>query len=95
MLPAKNRRRLVTRVIEEQALLKIPVLGLVLNRIGTDKGHNYYYYQGGYYYGARSDDEHDGATPDAAEFDEYGDDVPEWSVHSRDPRRLTVPRRAA
>ncbi|MDY0168391.1 MAG: polysaccharide biosynthesis tyrosine autokinase [Thermoguttaceae bacterium] len=95
MQPAKNRRRLVTRVIEEQALLKIPVLGLVLNRIGADEGHNYYYYQGGYYYGARSDDEHDGATPDAAEFDEYDDDVPEWSVHSRGSRHLTVPRRAA
>lgn len=67
MQPTKNRRRLVTRVIEEQALLKIPVLGLVLNRIGAEESHGYYYYQGGDYYGGHSDDE--GETVDQEEVE--------------------------
>ena len=35
--PAKNRRRLVTRVVERLGLMKIPVLGLVVNRTGSEE----------------------------------------------------------
>ncbi len=96
MQPAKNRRRLVTRVLEEQALLKIPVLGLVLNRIGTEDGHDYYYYQGGYYYGGRADEDHDANGSDGTEPDECeDDDAPRWHPQRRGSGQLTTPRRAA
>lgn len=95
MQPAKNRRRLVTRAVEEQNLLKIPVLGLVLNRIGDDENHDYYYYQGGEYYGGQSDDEYDMTASDASEPEESDRDAPSREVTSPGSRRLAVPRRAA
>ncbi len=49
--PDKNRRRLVMRVTEGLADLKIPLLGIVVNRIGSDKDRGYYGYSGGYGYG--------------------------------------------
>ena len=91
MQPTKNRRRLVTRVIEEQALLKIPVLGLVLNRIGAEESHGYYYYQGGDYYGGHSDDE--GETVDQEEVESGASD--EFAGWRCGPRQLIVPHRAA
>lgn len=42
--PAKNRRRLVIRVVENLALLKIPLLGIVINRIGSEQERGYYDY---------------------------------------------------
>ena len=52
--PAKNRRRLVTRVVERLGLMKIPVLGLVVNRTGSEEDHGYYgYHSYGYGYGVR------------------------------------------
>ena len=35
--PAKNRRRLVTQVVDRLGLMKIPLLGLVVNRSGSDE----------------------------------------------------------
>lgn len=50
--PAKNRRRLVTRVVERLAMMKIPVLGLVANRTGSEDEQGYYgYHSYGYGYG--------------------------------------------
>jgi capsular exopolysaccharide synthesis family protein len=49
--PAKNRRRLVTRVVESLLMLKIPLLGLVINRVGSDQDQGYYNYHSGYGYG--------------------------------------------
>jgi len=49
--PAKNRRRLLTRVVESLTLLKIPILGLVINRVGSDADKSYYGYHSGYGYG--------------------------------------------
>src|SRR5690606_21652044 len=46
--PDKNRRRAVVRAVEGLLSLRIPLLGLVLNRIGLDGNHGYY---GGYGYG--------------------------------------------
>jgi succinoglycan biosynthesis transport protein ExoP len=62
--PAKNRRRMVMRCVESFAVLRIPLLGVVVNRIGTAKDGGYYGYgYGGYYgyeyayrYGEDSDD---------------------------------------
>jgi succinoglycan biosynthesis transport protein ExoP len=49
--PAKNRRRLVIRLVENLAFLKIPVLGLVVNRVGSSGERGYYGYYSGYGYG--------------------------------------------
>ncbi len=50
--PVKNRRRLVTRVVERLGLMKIPLLGLVVNRTGSEAEHSYYgYHSYGYGYG--------------------------------------------
>jgi capsular exopolysaccharide synthesis family protein len=46
--PEKNRRRLVVRCVETYSLLKIPVLGVVLNRIGAEHGDGYYGYGSDY-----------------------------------------------
>ena len=49
--PAKNRRRLVIRCVEDFAVLKIPLLGVVVNRVGSEKDGSYYGYGYGGYYG--------------------------------------------
>jgi polysaccharide biosynthesis transport protein len=49
--PAKNRRRLVTRVVDGLAMMKIPLLGLVINRVGPDSDRGYYGYHSSYSYG--------------------------------------------
>ncbi len=45
--PAKNRRRTVTNCVESFSLMKIPLLGIVVNRV--DSGRDGYYGYGGYY----------------------------------------------
>ena len=49
--PAKNRRRAVMRCVDCLTMLKIPLLGLVVNRIGAEKEGGYYGYGYGGYYG--------------------------------------------
>jgi capsular exopolysaccharide synthesis family protein len=46
--PAKNRRRAVMRAVERLALMKIPILGLVVNRAGSKEDRGYYDYDYGY-----------------------------------------------
>jgi len=48
--PAKNRRRLVMRAVESLSMLKIPLLGLVINRVGSAQDRGYYSYHTGYGY---------------------------------------------
>jgi capsular exopolysaccharide synthesis family protein len=53
MQPVKNHRRVVTRVVERLNLMKITILGLVVNRTGSEEDHDYYgYHSYGYGYGA-------------------------------------------
>jgi polysaccharide biosynthesis transport protein len=50
--PARNRRRLVARVVERLAQLQIPILGAVVNHTGSSEEQAYYGYRGyGYGYG--------------------------------------------
>ena len=42
--PDKNRRRAVIRAVDGLLALRIPLLGLVLNRVGSDSDHGYYGY---------------------------------------------------
>ncbi len=51
VLPEKNRRRAVIRAAESFPLMGIKVLGIVVNRIGGDKGEGYCGYSYGYGYG--------------------------------------------
>jgi capsular exopolysaccharide synthesis family protein len=49
MRPAKNRRRLIVRVVEGLRTLKLPVLGVVINRVGSKEERGYYgYHESGY-----------------------------------------------
>ncbi|NQU22289.1 MAG: hypothetical protein HQ567_13490, partial [Candidatus Nealsonbacteria bacterium] len=40
--PEKNRRRMVIRAVESFAGLKIPLLGVVVNRVGSQGDRSYY-----------------------------------------------------
>jgi capsular exopolysaccharide synthesis family protein len=42
--PLKNQRRMVLRAVESFGMLKIPVIGLVANRVGVRAGSSYYGY---------------------------------------------------
>jgi len=83
--PDKNRRRLVTRAVESLLGLKIPLLGVVVNRVGSDNDSGYYGYSNGYGYGY-------GYTPD------YGADEEDELDAVVEPQQEVVeivPRRAA
>ncbi len=42
--PLKNQRRMVLRAVESFGMLKIPVIGMVANRVGDHAGSSYYGY---------------------------------------------------
>lgn len=48
--PEKNRRRMVTRVVRSLSALKLPLTGVVINRVGSEKEGGYYAYTDGYTY---------------------------------------------
>jgi len=62
--PHKNRRRLVVRAAESLAALKISLLGIVVNRVGSESDRGYYGYGYGYDYAAEygADEEKDGVA---------------------------------
>ncbi len=59
--PAKNRRRQVIRMVERYTMLKLPVLGMIVNAAGSETDDAYYnyhdYYNDGYGYYSPEDDE--------------------------------------
>jgi Mrp family chromosome partitioning ATPase len=60
--PAKNRRRQVMRVVERFTMLKLPMMGLIVNAAGSESEDAYYSYRDYYvdsygYYGAENDEE--------------------------------------
>jgi len=90
--PAKNPRRLVTRVVERLGMMKIPVLGLVVNRTGSEAEYGYYGYReygyryeygGSYGHDDNADESRSVPFADSEEFDD------------EEPRSLVVPRRVA
>ncbi len=62
--PAKNRRRMVMRAAEGLSILKIPLLGAVVNRVGAEHEGDYYGYGGGYGYGYREEERPPHSPPD-------------------------------
>jgi polysaccharide biosynthesis transport protein len=103
--PAKNRRRLVTRVVERLGMMKIPLLGLVGNRTGSDEEDGYYGYHGygygegyGYEYGTNYGHEEPVVTPENALTEEcvlFADDAWQDANDDEEPRAIIVPRRVA
>ncbi len=93
--PAKNRRRLVMRSVDGLAVHKIPLLGVVVNRVGSGKDGSYYGYgYGGYYgydyaykYGGDSDDGEDELELDVGAV--AGSGVSRLEIN--DQRRLDEP----
>jgi capsular exopolysaccharide synthesis family protein len=60
--PAKNHRRQVMRMVERFTMLKLPVLGLIVNAAGSESEDAYYSYRDYYvdsygYYGADDDED--------------------------------------
>jgi polysaccharide biosynthesis transport protein len=49
--PGKNRRRQVLRSVETLLAMKVPLLGIIVNRTGADDDSGYYGYSSGYGYG--------------------------------------------
>lgn len=96
--PAKNRRAMLTRLVDSFGLLRIPLLGVVVNRAAGEDDQGYYGYRSAYSYGYGY---------------QYGygqeADAPSESPEARQPRkrkaagseivedrpRLAVPRRVA
>ena len=96
--PAKNRRRLVTRVVERLDLMKIPVLGLIINRTGLKDDRGYYGYRGydGYEYGGGKGGHDDSAATESVAQEAC---VPFRKVGDRDDDEespaMVLPRRVA
>ncbi len=100
--PVKNRRRLVTRVVERLGLMKIPLLGLVVNRTGSEAERGYYgYHSYGYGYGYGYSEEYgheEGATPEKAGPQasvSFADGIGPDAENEEEPPALIVPRRVA
>ena len=103
--PAKNHRRLVMRSVDSLAVHKIPLLGVVVNRVGSGKDGGYYGYGDycgygyAYKYSGDSEDGDDEIEPDVAAVAS----TRVSSLGMNDPRRLDeappssgiVPRRVA
>jgi polysaccharide biosynthesis transport protein len=70
--PDKNRRRTVVRAVNGLLSLRIPLLGLVVNRVGSDNDRGYYGrdYGYGYGYGYNADDANN------EDVDPLDDDLP-------------------
>jgi len=92
----KNRRRGLLRVSERLSLLKIPLLGVVINRAGSERDRGYYGYHGygygyGYTYGYGDQNEEESSDRPGRGRTRSG---PSSSDQDR-PETLIVPRRVA
>jgi len=96
--PDKNRRRAVIRAVEGLLSLRIAVSGIVLNRVGADKSHDYYGYGYSYGYGytrgyGYHTEEASKVSPSLEEG--WGDPEPAEDAPRRPASPGIVPRRAA
>jgi capsular exopolysaccharide synthesis family protein len=105
--PTKNRRRLVTRVVEQLELMKTPILGLIVNRADAGEDQGYYGYQHygyGYGYGYDYRTEEDDRTEQPSDSVEgkgekecvpFADVTMRNSDDDEESRDLLIPRRVA
>lgn len=75
--PEKNRRHAVMRAVDGLLSLRIPLLGIVLNRVGADNDRGYYGYGSGYGYGRGYSEGYGYGENDAnqEDVDPLGDDL--------------------
>jgi len=85
--PEKNKRREVLRAAQYLAILRIPLLGLVINRVGNRNEKDYAGY-GGDYYGHDSSKAKEGDTVMVSE------EVPTGLCEEHRGKRIT-PRKVA
>ncbi len=98
--PEKNRRRLVMRAAESLAVVKIPLLGIIINRVAAQGDHSYYGYGEGYgcdyHYGVDPSPDH---TSEPSEYGIPSDGLsPELHADRAEPLPhpgLITPRRVA
>ena len=105
--PAKNKRRLVTRMVERLGLLKISILGIIVNRVGSEDDHAYYgYHSYGYHsygyndhYAAEEGHEEPQAAADGGVAAEpcvpFTKKRVDGCSEEDEPRSFVVPRRVA
>lgn len=100
--PEKNRRRLVLRAAESLTGVKIPLLGVVINRVAAQGDGSYYGYGGGYgcdyHYGAEehSSSQNDQPREDAWPQDSLlGFDLSETGPETSSTPGVIIPRRVA
>ncbi len=99
--PAKNRRRMVMRCVENFAVMKIPLLGLVVNRVGSVRDGSYYGYSGyygydyAYKYGGDPDDGDEDLSAEAAASEESAVEARPKRFDETTPSEGIVPRRVA
>jgi capsular exopolysaccharide synthesis family protein len=100
--PVKNRRRLVMRVVERLGMMKIPLLGMVVNRTGSDAERGYYgYHDSGYGYGYGYGEEYGNDEKPTSEDDgrevcvSFGDGAGVDAENEEERPALIVPRRVA
>jgi len=105
--PAKNKRRLVTRMVERLGFLKISILGIIVNCVGSEDDRAYYgynsygYHNYGYNYHYAAEEGH--KEPQAAADGGVAAEpcVPfigkreHGCAEEDDPRSFVVPRRVA
>jgi capsular exopolysaccharide synthesis family protein len=103
--PAKNRRQMISHMVERFRLLKIPLLGLIVNAAGSEEeayyGNKSYGTYGSYGaygkyggYGDNDTEEQEYAAETCEEAPRAPHIVPAWSEEEYSPP-LTIPRRVA
>ncbi len=92
--PEKNRRRTVMRAAESFANLKIPLLGVVVNRVGSENDRGYYGYSGyGYSYAPGYGMEEE-LSEQTARIEADGRD--DWDLNGDEPAaNRIIPKRVA
>lgn len=96
--PHKNRRRLVMRAAESLAVLKIPLLGVVVNRVGAAGEDSYYGYGEGYAYDYHygSDDPHGpGEILSAEDYRTPSSPAARFGADEASEQEVVIPRRVA
>ena len=95
--PAKNHRRQVMRMVERYTMLKLPVLGLIVNAASSETDDGYYSYCDYYSesYGYYGDDSDENETSPEEIYTPMKRTTPPGADREREFRPLSIPKRVA
>jgi polysaccharide biosynthesis transport protein len=98
--PAKNHRRQVMRMVERFTMLKLPVMGLIVNAAGSESEDAYYSYRDYYvdsygYYGEEDDEDWQEEKTDAKISVPLKRKSPAGAGRANEIRPLSIPKRVA